>query len=367
MAKKFRAWVGTPGGGGQALRLDGTIVKLDEKPPESEFVDKPAGAPSGDFIQTPNKDFRTDAEGNIEAIEGSQFARIGRPGARTARTEFIGEVQDRRNQNERIMAAKLGARMGAKKKLDTQGMRMGYTPVQERKRSALMDVRGKLESEFSEGKWTAEQMKQLEEQVTLKENAILPQMMRQQPTSQEQFNSAVVQDPVTGIRFTTDKSGNYKPLSTGMTSADRLKLVKEAREAIEAEAIEFDKDGKPKKFKVATAEEVNAWIKEVTQQDAQINAAMGGIDIQQNVRPTLRPQQQAPVQPAQPAATGDVDLSTLDARANVIVQKFKNNDNVNWEWVEDNFGKESRKELEAIVASGNEQAIAKALQKMKVI
>ncbi len=258
---KFTGWVGRGDGSGLAIDTEGNIQQFNQKPPESDFVPKPEGAPEGDFIQTPAGEFAP---------------RLGAPGGQ-ARTEFLGELTDRRNLIERAAAARLGARMGAKKKLDKQGLRLGYTPVQERMRSALRESRAKLEQEWADKKWTEDQMFQLESQLFLKEQAIMPQMIKQPPTPQEQFQQSLVQDQVTGIRYTRKNNGDYSPLSGGLSATDRMKLAKIAVEAIEAEAIAWDKENKPTRFKVATAEEVNAWITDFTTNDAQIDAAKSGI------------------------------------------------------------------------------------------
>ena len=218
---KYRAWISKAGGGGQALKLDGTIVELDEKPPESDFVPKPKGfrgeaAPEGDFILPPT----------------GAFERIGRPGARTARTEFLGEIQDRRNEQEKAMAEKLGARINAKKKVDSQNMRWGYTPEQEKQIAGFQSARNKLLKGLQDGEWTPEQVQQMDAQITLKENAILPQLLKSPPTPQQLFQSAQVTDPRTGMRMYQANNGKYELVPGQPTHKEMLELQKEVTEML---------------------------------------------------------------------------------------------------------------------------------------
>ncbi len=223
---KFTGWVGKPDGSGFAVDEQGNIQPFKQKPPESEFVSKPAGAPAGDFIRTP----------------AGEFAEVG-PGGQ-ARTEFLGEIQDRRNEVEKAAAARLGARMGAKKKLDEQGMRLGYTPAQERSKSALRNARAKLEGQFADGRHTPEQMLQFENQIFLKEQAIMPQMIRQQPTPQETLQASIVTLPNGRVGQLDDK-GLFKEIDTGsVTFKDWNNAVKNARESFQTGPALEDEKGK---------------------------------------------------------------------------------------------------------------------------
>ena len=282
---KYTGWVGKRGGGGYAVDTDGTIRELNEKPPETEFVPKPAGAPAGDFIQTPNKAFKMGPDGNYVPIEGSDFAEMGRPGARTARTEFFGEIQDRRNEQEKAMALKLATRMEAKGQLDTEGMRPGYTPAQEQRKQALRDSRAKLEAEFAEYKHTPEQMKQFEEQITLQEQAILPQLIRQPPTPMEQFMGNQIVDPVTGVRLYSDGKGKWIEVPGQPDQATRLKYWELAQKPI------MEPDGKGGYIeKMRSVEEQQQYVAAMLGTTMAIGGITGGAPGVEPGTPGVRPQ-----------------------------------------------------------------------------
>ena len=80
----FTGWVGKADGSGLAVDEQGKITEHAQKPPENQFVAKPAGAPEGDFIQSPTGEFAPS---------------LSAPGGQS-RTEFIGEVADRRAEVE---------------------------------------------------------------------------------------------------------------------------------------------------------------------------------------------------------------------------------------------------------------------------
>lgn len=367
---KFRAWVGTPGGGGIALRTDGTIEKFDRKPPEIEFLEKPEDAPKGDFIKLPSTDFTFDEQGRAIPIPGSQYAaNLAAPGGQV-RTEFIGELEDRRRKHEQVMAAKLGARMGAKQKLDSQGLRMGYTPVQERQRSALLDVRAKLEAGYADDQYTPTQMQQFEEMVTLKENAILPQMIRQPLSSQEKLQASIVRLD-NGRVGQLDKDGIFKEIQDGFTFKDWNTAIENATGSLKEEALVKDAKGViTAEGKPPTTDEIQERAKATLQSyfaaKGFITGATGGQPAVpgvepgvQGVRPTMR-------EPIKKGRKVKAEVA-LGKREKAVVDRYRKNDNINWKFIEDSYGKETADELRDIIKSGNEQALVAALRELEII
>lgn len=356
MAVKFRAWVGSPGGGGQALRTDGEIVTLPAKPPESEFVKKDPRAPAGDFVKT--------SAGTFEPI-----------GRGTARTEFIGEIQDRRNANDIALAARLGARMGAKKQLDTQGLQLGYMPSQEKEMDALRTARATIERDWSEGKINDAQRKEFEEKIWLKQQAILPQMIRKRPSVQDQFNANVVQLPNGTKALYNPAKGTMEPLDVGTKIpykdwTEGIAAMTEAMSDVDSEGRDIRPD--PDAVREAFMENYRAY------QEAQgvVGGAPVGPPPGVDEAPRLRTRQDFEQQakrrlpakaPVGKAAKAEVDLSKLSESENARLERWLNPDQINWKWVEDRFGSDVRTQLEIIVQSGNKQLVADALRRMKVI
>ena len=289
MAAIYRGWVGDPvTGKGRALRLDGTIVELDEKPPKSEFIPK-----------TRDIEGNLPPEGDYILATTGKFARIGRPGKPTVRTEFFGEVMDRRSANEKAIAEKLNARMQAKGKVDSQNMRMGYDPEQEKQLAGFRSARNKLYKEFQEGAWTPEQVQQLDEQISLRELAVLPQLLKAPPTPQQLFQSAQVTDPVTGMRM-YHNGKDWKLVEGQRTAKETAVLIDRAVDALTVD-IKND-EGKDIGTRKPTAKEINQWIAGVTLGEAQIAIARGGggqPDIGADPLAGFRP---PGAQPARPAA-----------------------------------------------------------------
>jgi len=301
---KYRSWTRDPETGkGRALLADGSgrLIELDEKPPESEFAPKPEGSPEGAFVKTPGGQF---SEQLRQVKDGEYVGAGGR-----FREEYLGEVMDRRNEMERAAATRLGARMQAKGQIDSRNKRMDYTPAQRKQISTLRESRAKLEAEFSNGQHTPEQMLEFEEQLYLQEQSIMPQPTEAPPSAQEIFEQSLTKHPVTGQLGRVLNSGKWEPLSNGYSPAERVKLAVLARESIEAEVLSYDKEGKPNKYAVATADKVNEWINTFQTAGIQTNAITSGVP-EATGRPQLRERPVAPQgqQDVQSLALTDKDI-----------------------------------------------------------
>lgn len=312
MAVKYSGWIGNPDGGGLAVDFDGNITRFDKKPPDSDFGPAPKGhvrkprKPEGDFIQSPT----------------GEFLEIGKAGARTSRTEFIGETDDRRFQNERIMAAQFAARMGAKQKIDQQELKMGYSPAQERERSALRDVRSKLEKDFANKELTPIQLKQMQEQVTQKEQAILPQMMRKPPTSQEQYQQKEFVSERTGMRMYMTNAGKIELSPDQPTFKERSAVASEVVKMLSVPIQ--NSEGKTIGHHVPTPEEINAGIAAILFPIMKAGGDIGGAQqqMQQNVRPPAE-LREAPGQPAAEVPAEIAPAANLAERVRQGIEELK--------------------------------------------
>lgn len=244
----------------------------------------------GDFVLTPT---------------GERAPILSKPGGQSRR-EFIGETIQRRATQERlgreaIAAAQRMARTGAKTKLDTENLRMGYTPSQERQLSTLRDVRAKIEDQTTQGRYTTQDRDRLLEQVAQQETGILPQMINKPPSAQEQYDASVIQ--------TSKGPALYNPKTQSLDFVDEgpdmsFKEFTEGRNAL-ATAMEVDLgEGR---FGPAKKEDVDRQFAQNIQDYADFQRVLRGGDggvgqaPQPQVAPGTRP---ADIrrQPAQPAA-----------------------------------------------------------------
>lgn len=131
-------------------------------------------------------------------------------------------------QTEQVLTANLNQRMEAKKQVDGENMKMGYTPEQEQQFASLRNSRNRLYTEFNEGQWTADQVKQMDEKLTSRENSILPQPLKVPPSPQQQFELSLTKHPVTGQMGRILNNGKWEPLSGGMTAAERTSAYETA-------------------------------------------------------------------------------------------------------------------------------------------
>lgn len=294
MAKgKIRSFVGAPGGGGTVEFEDGSSEQVDARPQPNEFVEV-KGVPRGDFIQDPVT--RT-------------FEPMGRG---TARNEFFGEALDREAQADRVMAAKLGARMGAKQKIDEQGRTMGYTVVQKRRQNQISDARAKLESEFAEQKHTPDQMKQFEKQLAAQEAAILPQMITQPPSTQQQFESNLVKMPNGSMGLYNAEKNTVEPIEVGktMTFKEWNEGIKTMREVMTTQGQNLDD---PTKDIVPTPKEVRDAFLQSHAMYQQSMGVVSGADTGQQEPPPAQPAQAQ--QPVNLQETFDAGVAGLGKKA----------------------------------------------------
>lgn len=81
----------------------------------------------------------------------------------------------------------------------------------------------------------------------------------------------------------------------------------------------------------------------------------------------LRTKPERKAAPADRKVAPEVDMNKLDEMAKNRIQQFKKMKDVKWSWVSKKFGQETAAELKYICESGNEQAIANALQRLGII
>jgi hypothetical protein len=81
----------------------------------------------------------------------------------------------------------------------------------------------------------------------------------------------------------------------------------------------------------------------------------------------LKTEQARKPEPAIRKVAPEVDMTKLDDMAKNRIQQFKGMKNIKWSWVSQKFGPETAAELKYICESGNEQAIANALQRLGII
>jgi len=245
---KFSGWVGRQDGSGRTVDTEGVIQEHASKPSMDQFTPRDPNAPKGNFIKTPELQTRIGEGGQAEVFQGSRYAKVFAKGETgQVRQEYLHEQIQRKKDAERAKSEALGARMTAKQRIDAQNTEL----------QMLQNVRAKVEQEFSDGKYTPEQMEQLEDQIATKERAILPQGIKKQPSPQETFEASIVRLP-NGRVGQMDKSGMFKEIETGISMTEYAKVKSDAFDALSNVVTGQDADGNDI-YKDPTAEEINTY------------------------------------------------------------------------------------------------------------
>ena len=265
---KYPAWEPDPEGqGGTEIDFNGNFGRLAKKPE--------LGPAPKDFKRTPKTAAQARAEGGsfVQTPAGEIAPILSEPGGQL-RTEFLGEVMDRRNAVEKAAVARLGARLGAKQKLDKQGLELGYMPSQLKELDALRNARADAEKKWRNDEYSDDDLKRFEEQIWLKQQAVIPQMIRKQPTVQEKFQSRMWTDPNTNLTYHFDDKDQPKLLDGMPTNKDLFDLAKEIRKA----GIELkDKEGElTGEFRDFTEEEVSQRVAEAIRGASEVRSILGG-------------------------------------------------------------------------------------------
>jgi len=230
-----------------------------------------------------------------------------------------------------------------------------------------------LRSQVSSGKWTAEQGEQAEQQLWQKYYSIIPlPVYDDKPTTQESYDSGMATDRTTGAQYRQKGNGDWEQV--GIKFAEYSKLYAD----ISAQYTTKDKEGNPIP---PDPEVVHKAVMGAISRFAQIQGLAAKAEEQeQKEKMRLAKLEQDPtkvlqkhpigirkVEPAKREVAPEVDLTKLGKADKATVERFRSNNAIKWSWVRQKYGQETAEELKYICGSGNEQAIANALDRMGII
>jgi hypothetical protein len=135
------------------------------------------------------------------------------------------DVEEQKRQEE--MGLALQERIEARKKYFDENSTMGFTQSQKNMLQRIAEARTTTEQEFVAGKWTPEQMEDINQQFDKLEGMILPQrILNTEMTPQQIFDSTEVTNRTTGEKLRMNEKGGFDRI--GPSFEDFAKQYNEA-------------------------------------------------------------------------------------------------------------------------------------------